>query len=304
MKSKLTLIILIAISGTLYAQAEWAPIGAKWYFNKEHSTILSGEESYQVKIVESIKDTIVQNKTCRLIDNEITFEDHGKIFYLFKDTFRLIYDFTLNVGDTAYFEMINCRNAISVLSFKVDSINSVLFNTISLKRFVLRQIPEIPEDGITIPESDYIYYEKFGSISRLIENRACEAYNPEWIFEWLRCYEDSDIDFHSDRFNQSEISDKECDFDDLSNATTNKLASHSIQLYPNPTQDYITIEYPKPTQDQLSLEVLGMAGRVMTRIDLSKTKSRVDLSKLSPGLYVFLIKSEAMIIERQLVLLN
>jgi len=105
------LIFFIIFIPVLAQSQNWFPIGATWYYNYREQQIFPaiGYTKYTV-----IKDTVVDSKPSKLIIQEtvryngdtlptnfiIVREENSKVYYYYNNTFRLMYDFTLNVGDT------------------------------------------------------------------------------------------------------------------------------------------------------------------------------------------------------------
>jgi len=69
----------------------------------------------------------------------------------------------------------------------------------------------------------------------------------------------------------------------------------SLQVYPNPATDYITVEY-NDLSDNSKIEVLDMIGRVIKTqaIASGTTKTEVDTRNLSNGLYFLRLESGGM----------
>ena len=61
-----TFIILLALTFTSHFFAQnFAPVGAKWYYTRHYMS--SGDQNYY--LIEVIKDTIINNKTCSVLKN-------------------------------------------------------------------------------------------------------------------------------------------------------------------------------------------------------------------------------------------
>ena len=106
------------LSRDLYSQLEFAPIGAKWIYETA-SYAFTGEKSNSITIFESIQDTVVNQKKCRLLKRykivkgkignpnmtyfykpAIILQDKYKIFHLIQDSLYLLYDWSLKSGDS------------------------------------------------------------------------------------------------------------------------------------------------------------------------------------------------------------
>jgi hypothetical protein len=89
---KLITIIFICLCVQSFAQTEWAPIGAKWYFDKQEMLPFNahGYIQYEVK-----KDTIIDLKTVKLIrKQEIRFDGfllETDTLYAYKENEKIYY---------------------------------------------------------------------------------------------------------------------------------------------------------------------------------------------------------------------
>ncbi len=90
---------------------DFAPIGAEWWYANNYQWPFPND----IYSLNSVGDTTIQGKDCRII--EYTFHDHDgskkipeanlivssdadKVYYLLRDTFRVLFDFSAQVGDT------------------------------------------------------------------------------------------------------------------------------------------------------------------------------------------------------------
>ncbi|MBI4649593.1 MAG: T9SS type A sorting domain-containing protein, partial [Bacteroidia bacterium] len=76
-----------------------------------------------------------------------------------------------------------------------------------------------------------------------------------------------------------------------------KLISESIKVYPNPANDKIEIDGLQAGK----IELMNLQGQVIKKINVSSTKTRLDISKLSGGVYIMRIKTNDGIIMKKLV---
>ena len=101
----------------IFVQSQnWFPNGATWYYNYQEQFAFpaNGYTKYTV-----IKDTIIISRPAKLIKREtiryngniilddslFVREDSSKVYYYKNNSFKLMYDFTLNVGDTLYINL-------------------------------------------------------------------------------------------------------------------------------------------------------------------------------------------------------
>ena len=241
-----TLIILIFYSffgQQLHAQSdstEWAPLGATWYYGFNFSGVFPAENAL---MMESIKDTVVQDKNARIIEG-IIYENTGdtlhaadvfpegriilhqqrdSIYYLRENKFELLYDFSLEVGDTMNIVTPGPHYQSSVndtmIQIVVDSTGERIIDGDTLRTQVISTNSKF--------NSGYLFY---GEIIETIGNEIfllphsgfCDGNCPRP----LRCYQDTSI-----FYKRSEIP---CDSVDLISSIELRPPVTNIQLYPNP----------------------------------------------------------------------
>jgi len=69
-------------------------------------------------------------------------------------------------------------------------------------------------------------------------------------------------------------------------STSENLLSESLQVYPNPTSDYLNIKGSKKVS---GVKVLDVSGRVVLSSD--KAEQRIDVSQLVKGAYILTVKN-------------
>lgn len=107
-------------------------------------------------------------------------------------------------------------------------------------------------------------------------------------------------DLLADPYEQSNLINADLDQvqSDALSALQSKIAELSLSAAPFPTAFYIE-HYPNPVQDILTVEtnleqsrsydIFDLQGKLLLSSDLQEGHNKIDLSSLSPGLYVFLI---------------
>ncbi|WP_236976110.1 hypothetical protein [Membranihabitans maritimus] len=210
------IVLFITLSLTicthLYTQsdsAEWAPIGTTWYYNFNSSNVYPQANALKM---ESIKDTMVNEKPARIIEGTIYYhsgdtlhapdvfpegriilhQQGDSIYYLRENTFELLYDFSLEEGDT--------MNIVTPEPYRPNIENDTMIQV------VIDSTGERVLDGDTLRTQIvstnysrfYTSYQMYGEIIEKIGNQefllpnyngVCDAYCP---FS-LRCYQDSTI---------------------------------------------------------------------------------------------------------------
>ena len=72
---------------------------------------------------------------------------------------------------------------------------------------------------------------------------------------------------------------------------TETLGESEISIFPNPVKGDLNIEITNPKQGQTaSLEVFSLAGKSVFKNEKLQGSTKVDMSALPPGIYIFKIK--------------
>jgi len=133
-KNYLLSILLVLFCNFLYSQ--WAPNGAKWYYNEPNST------NPNCITYESIQDTIIQSSNCKIIEvkrnnatligKEYIKQNGDSIFYYnyYANSFHLLYNFSSKVGDTINVHLTKFKPTKAFFSY--DSINNFRYKIIAL----------------------------------------------------------------------------------------------------------------------------------------------------------------------------
>lgn len=289
----LILIFVFLIPTLNFAQHEFAPIGAEWYYNKQSSY---NPPEFGFTKLTSIKDSIIDNKEVRVIevidapnDSTRTIEGYeylhqsgDTIWYWKGNQFHLLYNFAMQKGDSIllYSEMVNqCTENDPYGWNRVDSVFTRTFNEIKLKTY-----SSIPISNSVWGFYEYSY-EIFGNSNYLIpQNYDCVYDYPG--YGSLRCY--------SDPTNGILIVSEyaKCD------STYKYTDTYSTQVFRN--TDFLSI-YPVPVESELNIqfqnnsiidkntaiEIIDNRG-----ISIRKYKyaiDKIDVSDLPKGTYFLII---------------
>ncbi len=263
------------------AQNDWAPVGAKWNYS-EFS--MEGPEVYNREIV-SIADTTIKGNACRKLtgafgcspmNNDINFVySEGKKYYYYNsvaDTFFLLYNFELNPNQswTIYFSNFDLSGLDSILVSVIDT-SSLSVNGNVLKR------QNIDHQSLNYFIGNEII-EKIGNTFFLFpQHGACDP--PTGA---LRCYQDSTIGLYETGI---------VPYCDYTNVGVNEIQISQLEIYPNPTQDflYINPDSYRDTPQKLNYKILDYTGRVILS---GKTEKEIDVQTLSRGYYRVVFEDE------------
>ncbi len=285
MKKQLTIIALFVglftASSQVAAQVEFAPIGAEWVYNiminlDEFDPPLKGYYTLM-----ATGDTMVNGIALRQVGNYLVYQDNHKISVLFNDSLRLIYDFGLDIGNTAVFSFINSNYVFSD-SYVVNKIDTINIDGHPAKFFTCMLTSHSPN-----PQSPYIfeYAERIGSSHGFWWDTSPvpTVYAPEW----LRCYRDSTIDYKTPRFAQFNV---DCYF--IAPNATSAIPEGQITLSPNPAHDFLAIN---TTQEWpiSELSLMDMTGRVLQtqQFGVAQQQVQVPLAGLPTGMYFVQVRS-------------
>ena len=176
------------------------------------------------------------------------------VFYLNNDTLRLIYHFGANVGDSITFELMDFLNddfdqiGPRKANCLVANLSFTEVGNQMLHQFECDCSYEYIWDSLTLVESfKYVYYEKIGSLNRVIEFIPFRSILLNIVeFDWLRCYSDAGIVFKSERFLEFG-NENACDIV----SSVNKLDLRNYQIYPNPVGKELHIEDSGNSEKQI-----------------------------------------------------
>lgn len=258
MKNSILLLILLTITikgNSCIAQV--FQIGSIWQYDQ----IVIGPPKDKYSVLRINKDTIIFDKTYFLITS--SYQTYKSYFLIRQDSLRiflwsekkkkefLLYDFSLNIGDTShtYTEFLNEE----ILKYRVDSI--------SVDSYFKKKVFHV-----SMIESSGIYF------SRIIEGLGDET----WFFPTLGfvdpppggrllCYGDKDVILPVN----SGCLIKSMDY--------NKT---EFKLQPNPSFDQIRIM----GGENLNYKIIDSNGRVVKYGIL--TNENISINELSPGIYV------------------
>ncbi len=291
-KRVLLLLLMIIGGGSLKAQVEFAPVGTEWnvlWQSNNAATPLYVTESLMV-VDDTVVDGLTYMKLLRKLSSETTYwqgsldyelyglmrEDVGKVFYkpINQETEFLLYDFCMNVNDTAV--MYYCQNTNNEITVRVDSITTEHIAGAD------RRIFHISCKDLYSPDwmQTNTWVEGIGDMSGLLYS--CHPVNAGGItMRRLLCYhEDDNLLFMDEEFNSCVVDnnfdyveemEKEIDlayFDCLSN---------TLYITQN---DIIT----------LNITIYDIYGRVVFS-NKNHSDNTLDLSFLSKGFYSISIES-------------
>ena len=291
-----TLVLVIIFCFPLKAQvapSDFAPVGAIWHYRD-----YSFNSQNPLITIKSEKDTMVQTKNCRKVAVYLNDEPFPATYYIFHElnsqvyfyengTFKMLYDFNLNVGDTMYNYQPTNRAFVDFTACSgvdeidvpgksvVDSVSYLVLNGDSLKTLHFGFSGE--------PYFFSNVTERIGSSNGLFGRykNIC----PSGDDGIVRCYSD-------DRYFIN-FTGEQCD---LLSGNKNVLLP-SFNIYPNPTKEIVFFESEFPIKE---LRVFNSTGSV---IHTATNVSELIMTDWVKGIYFFEInfKNEVQIIRKVIV---
>ena len=296
----------------LHAQkdsVEWAPLGATWYYSYEYYAT----PRVDYLKMESTKDTLVNGQNARLIEGTIytesgyiipateKYEDGSfiihqngdSIFYLRENKFELLYDFSLEAGDTM--DVVTPGpyrpryDNDTMIQITIDSIGEVVLHGDTLRKQVVSMNWEKYNDTY-IFQGEII--EKVGIELFFLpfDDLVCDLSCPGQ----LRCYQDSTV-----FYKRVEMA---CDTTYLPTPTENLPGKPEIRLYPNPVTSgaaQVHIEGP----DRFTWKLRDIHGRILyqsAQEEFGKISASLPAG-LCSGIYLVEIQSNEKIYIKKLI---
>lgn len=298
MKTKL-LTLLIYLPTILIGQ-DWAPIGAKWIYDHDY-----GLPPYLTSI-ESVKDTLILNKSCKLLItkqiNEVL-RENGTYYW---DTITISKDYIYKSNDTIfhfnqnentfyplYLMNVKVHDTILVRE-KVSQCDYIDFFCSRFEYFI-DSITNISLQGHDLKviynsetkTSNWVFnrswnYDKYPIIEKLGSLKYFFGVSRNMVMEGglrcLRCYTDNEISFKADYWTQ------DCEYKRPLNGPSSviKLSNNEMLLWPNPFDNYIKINADKP----IEFEIFDSFGRIL----IKGIGNNINVSALQYGTYFIKIK--------------
>jgi len=282
-KHLLIIIINLLFSKVSFTQNEWAPVGAKWYYDYPG---YNGWLNYAT--VESVGDTIIQGVNCRILQTSrnidslrlYTYSDSNIVRVYKNGNFYKLYDFNANIGDTwEVIDVFSRCGTDSMATVIVDSIGYVTINSVVLKYIVIRFLTSNNwgfECYGGIGTSNKVI-EKIGPLGYMFPQNFCYI---DYPYECsLRCYIDSLFGFY-----ETGIVDS-CTYI-VTLIKENNLNNTQYYFYPNPVNNILNIDFSNKVYDCL-IKIYNIYGEIVETTSVSnKNHYIINLSELKSGYYI------------------
>ncbi len=286
---KYNVLLFVLVLSTLCLQAQYAPIGSKWYYGIKD---FKGTENFYTYEID--KDTIMLGDTYSKIFSKYNTESFT--YYLLKDNSRtyywngirkcLLFDTNVKKGDSliidAYFYLYSKKKDTTVtLQIKIDSIIHTQRNQLNkfdtLKTFLIKNISNKIISG-------YLNYGYFtDNVIKLTSTN-------NWLISsfdnittgddniYLRCV--NSINYN---YKDSTLASKPCNYNNV--GIKDLLNKNSIAIYPNPAKNKLNISFGYHV-NSININIYNYAGQLINQSNIKNNKHiQIDISDLGVGLY-------------------
>ena len=297
MKTPLQIIIALCILPLCLNAQRWFPENATWTFNRQRllSFRAHGYTKYTV-----VKDTVINNTAAKLIvvnaveydgvesarDSLFVYESDSRVYLWNGSEFRLMYDFSLNVGDT----LITDIDTTYCSPLIVDSVFNRVLDGQNLKvQHLSYDILGLPIDERRVGGMEII--EKIGIETEFVFYPMC-PHSDDFAYSGLRCYNDDSISYKNAWWAGQ---NPQIACDTLINGRDTdiqKVEEGEFLIFPNPSDDFVTISNPSRSTDGYYVELYNSLGEKLNRMEYENT-AQIDLRPYQAGMYLLKIYREA-----------
>ena len=202
-------------------------------------------------------------------------------YWLFENGERLLYDFSLQVGDHLP------DNGISKNTTIVSSIDTVVVNGKSLRRFNLY-------DTVNSELQSRWYIQGIGHEHGLI----APMYGSGYYFYTLDCYVENGVAVFPEG--------SDCD---LSLGIEQAVKSETpFSIYPNPSKGLFNLTYPSNKTKKVEIQIAGARGDIITttkwHVQTGQNERNFNLNSVNPGLYVVIVRDGSAIAARKFFIIR
>ena len=283
------LLALIVTDG--YAQVEWAPVGAKWWYGPWGTT---GNGSYcddGYSTISVVGDTIINGTEARVLSfesfgkdltterHEYIYSDSDRVYYYDKQSglFERLYGFGLSPGDTLVVYGSAVDGYPSFMNV-LDSIDTVVISGVPLRR---QYLSPVDFEGKGFGGHDY------RPVLEFIGDAVLFFGSPFIIptggcWGGLRCYEDHLINY--------KVTLDSCD---RLVTGANLPAAEHVTVSPNPSNGWITVSGHGFRGASITGEVLDFSGRLLAQTSYINSPTLViGLHGVADGMYLLRLTDE------------
>lgn len=293
MKFVFTLFFMIAFSVNAKCQ-NFMQVGSEWNYKStpwENPSI--GTNTCQIT-----GDTLIDGKNCLIfVQDHENCNGRPKVNYLYPtgdsilfydepdSSFKLLYDFSLEVGDTMTFEtgIHSWSEERYTILMRVDSIQTFPENSIDLKYFHVTYGFYFDDTGFYFENGGATIIEGIGSTDNFFHVADATGYCHNRYTKGLRC-------FSSPSYPLVKFSQEAC----VTVANIEIDADLDFQLYPNPFANEIQLR-SKEIMSNHSVMIYDMLGKVVSKNKLLRNESymNISLQGLKPSMYIITVLDDS-----------
>ncbi|MBK8443789.1 MAG: hypothetical protein IPL35_10455 [Sphingobacteriales bacterium] len=295
--------------------AEFAPIGAKWWYGTNCIYLTNCETKNGYLQYTVLKDTIVHEKNCKMIcrdeyatsyydydGEELTFapdtfyvhQNNSEVYVYHPPTqkFLLQYDFSLNVGDT----LISRLRFNKFFQILIQSVDTVEINGMALRQLKGKVVAT---DALAFwQDNSFVITEKIGLYSGFLIDEILDVQAYHFGFtdyligsDELRCYEDTEIGL----YHNEESKYPTCDYYEFTGIAANEAAAYTLPCRVGTQTIYFQLA--QPPAEALSLDIYNMWGQQLYKGSYA-TAQHLYLSNNQP--YIAVLKQDHIFIQSQI----
>lgn len=267
----------------VFAQTEWAPVGAKWWVQLESGwTSLKFIVNYECTgSFDTLGHTykIVHKKSFDGTENDLLFFQEGDKVYSSNAALQavtLLFDYSKLAGEQ--FIMFQGQDT---LTFYVDSVYVKNFSGDDINV----QYGRTTNSGVELAEAYCEVYEGIGTNTGLWPEVPTDIISEMW-YE-LVCYQKPD----GRLYNMNPWLNVDCQA--LATPVNQAEAENTtLHISPNPASNEVLVEFQLPTRKAGSILVLDMLGKTIQQYNLPPAATRLKIDTLTSGIYFIVLKSE------------
>lgn len=289
MQFTVILSFLLVVALQAHGQKGWAPVGATWHYDFRESPASPATGCY---IMQSVKDTLIESKACRVIEKHLisslgdktfkgeeyiyTDESGDKVYRYFNDKFFLLYDFSKQPGDKLVIYEPNRMDETKLDSTMLLVKDTGFFEEAGGSKLRLQKLEQVSNFGSRDLAFNGEVVEGIGNLYYFFPNYGlnCDGGCPQP----LRCYADSDLSYSEPRFNTWPC--------DTVYTSANSIYKSDILIFPNPVNDKLTIKRASASQGKLFIEVFGPNGNKTLYTESADELTIIDFSGFTTGSYL------------------
>jgi hypothetical protein len=307
---KIVIIYLFVLCITqVFGQRGWPPVGAKWHYSYLPCSMGGYGCSEWIKefiYFEAVKDTILNDTLCtkiiveyhndkgavKYLGDEFIHSTENQVYNYHHGHFYLLYDFSLQVGDTVVLTLgSNCN-----LYNQLESTDVHFWDSVPVKHFVTEK------DSVEINGKKYLYMNMdynfdwtfikiwlsfdyriiikgIGSLEFLTGNLVTAI--ESGFYGSLRCYSDSTVNYTTD-----------IPCETLTSSVEGIKKDTKVWVYPNPVTGGSVINFPNTDQTEVTIEITNSAGKTIETTETCENYSIINTEKYSKGIYIYRVYSK------------